>query len=317
MTTALPVNIQDCKAVTDVRADVLRAAAGSLGTDEILAIRTDLNRGDCTELYQAFGHSWRLGFRRHNDLIWTRSNKSSFTVRTVERSLQDYVSMISNGEPFAFLRYGDGAFGCALDTIYPGFGFQRFTPELREDIRRSLVEHYDDPRYIMALAPQYHFEGMGMWGNVVHFLHDHGIDVEWASTSTFVKALILGEMGPFVDALRNTKTLVVGPPKFAAVAGGVLPDAAFLPIPPRHCHTQKDEIVRAILAQDLPAVITISAGPAAQPLIHTLYPLIGQHSTLISMGSVWGPYVGVLEHECYRRLAGETMRRNLGTGADG
>lgn len=312
MPDTLPIYIGDCTVVTDVRRDVLQEAADGLGADEILVIETDLNRNDCTELQQVFGRNWRLCFRRHGDYIWMWSNKTALTVRTAERTLMDYVEMIEQGEPFAWSRYGDGSFGCALDTLYPGFGFQRFTPELRADARRALRDHYDNPRYIMALAPSQHFGRYTMWGNVAHFLHDNGIDVEWVPTGTFVKALILGQMGPFIDALRNTKTLIVGPPKFAPLAQDVLPDAVFLPIPPRHCHANKDEIIQAILAQDLPAVIAISAGPAAQPLIHALYPLIGEHSTLLSMGSIWGPYVGTIEHECYRHLSEETMRRNCG-----
>jgi len=307
-----PVDARGGKAVTEVTPETLRAALDELGTDEILAVKTDCNRSDCTAMRQAFGRSWRIGFRRHGDWIWTWSNRTALTVRTTERTLADYVGMIERGEPFTWLRYGDGAFGCALNTIYPGFGFQTFTPELRADIRQSLAEHYPDERYVMALAPKHHFARMLMWGNVAHFLHDNDVDVEWAPTSTFVKALLEGELGPFVRALRDTETLVVGPPKFAPVTVDLLPDAAFLPIPPRQCHTHKAAIVEAILAQDLPAVVAISAGPAAQAIIHELYPFIGDRSTLLSLGSLWGPFVGTLEHECYRHLSDEIMRRNRG-----
>lgn len=300
------------KVITEMDPEVIREAVEGLGTDEVLAIETRLSPQDRAVMAQALGRGWRLMFRRTHGHIWMRSCESSLTAQITDRSLRYYVNMIESGKPFAFLRYGD-MLSCVADTLYPGFGFQRFTPELKADMRRSLLEYHRDPRYIMALAPISHFKRIGLWGHVAHWLHDNGLDdIGWVGTETFSRAMLNGNLWPFIQALRNANTLIIGPPKLAPLTEAVLPDATFLPISPHECHAQTEEIIAEILAQPSPDVITFSAGPAAVVWIHRLWPIIGQHSTMISIGSLWGPFVGVAEHGGHRRITDETMQRNLG-----
>jgi len=296
--------------ITRVDPDIILAAIDGMGADGTLAIRTDLNRRDCIAIERALGRSWRIRFRRAGDVIWTCN--SSLMVNVIEHPLDHYAGMLERGETFSFLRYGD-MLACVADTLYPGYGFQVFTPELRADMLRSLVEYYRDSHYLMALAPVYHFRRMGLWGHVARFLRDNHLDdIGWVGTEVFNRAMMRGELWPFIRALRSADTLVVGPEKLAALGESVLPDAEFLSIPDRGCHAQMDEMVEAVLVRRSPAVITVSAGPAAVVLIHRLFPSIGDRTTMISVGSLWGPFIGRPEHGDQCKLRGETMQRNLG-----
>ena len=309
----LPDGIEANRIITEIDPAAIKAAVEGLGTDEVLAIKTDLSRQDCNAIGEALGRGWPLWFRRDGDVIWMRSCKSALSVQIDERPLGYYVEMIERDEPFAFLRYGD-MLACVTDTLYEGYGFQKFTPGLKADMLRTLVEYHRDPHYIMALAPVYHFKRLGLWGHVAHFLHDNDLDdIGWVCTEVFNRAMLKGELWPFVQALRNTDTFVVGPAKFAPLTETTLPDAALLVIPDRECYAQMDEMTDAILAhRPRPAVVTISAGPAAVVLIHRLWPVIGKSTTLISIGTAWAPFAGVAEHVDHRRITEETMRHNLG-----
>jgi len=203
---------------------------------------------------------------------------------------------------------------CVAGTLYEGFGFQRFTPELRADIRCSLLEYHKSPRYIMALAQVYHFRRLGMWGHTARFLFDHNLDtVKWVATETFNHAMYNGHLLPFISALRNTRTLVVGPARLEALQDRVLPNARVMEIPAHQCHAEEADIIRLILAQASELdVITFSAGPAAVTMIYKLFPLIGEHTTMLSIGSLWGPFIGMPEHGGHMKLTNEIMQRNLG-----
>ena len=308
---SLPAGIQSRKVITELEPEVLREALKSLRIDEILVIETDLNREDCTVLLRTFGKHWRCRFKRDSDTIWTRSCKVDLPIPIHYWPLSHYVNMIDSNKPFVFSRYNDGEWNYMVDTILRGRK-QKITPMLREDVRQTLIHRHEDPQYLMAMSPVYYLARIGLLGHVVAFLEEHNLtDTEWVEINVFNAALAAGELGPFIQALRRTNTIIVGPRYYSALTESVLPDATYFPIPSTQCYSQVDEIEAGILALvRRPAVITLSAGPAAQILIHRLYPHIGKHSTMIDMGSTWGPFVGRVEHAVHRNITKEMMERN-------
>jgi len=166
----------------------------------------------------------------------------------------------------------------------------------------------------MAMSPVYYLARIGLLGHVVAFLEEHNLtDTEWVEINVFNAALAAGELGPFIQALRRTNTIIVGPRYYSALTESVLPDATYFPIPSTQCYSQVDEIEAGILElTQQPATITFSAGPIAQILIHRLYPFIGKDSTMIDLGTMWGPYVGKVEHAFHRPITHEIMKENLG-----
>lgn len=286
----------------------------SLGIDEILTVRTDLGPKDRRKLGRALGRHWGMRFRQTEEgLIWMRSCTTAKTLKIHPRPLSWYTNRIKNGKPFAFLRWGDYL---ATETVFEGFGFQEFTPELRADIRRVLEEYVSDPAYVMATTPIYHFVRLGLWGHVAHLFAELDLlNIHWVSTEVFNRAMHRGELGPFIQALRSVRVLVVGPLWMRPVTDTVLPSAAFLAIPPNNAHEKTSATMAAILAHPEVDVIMISAGPAAQVWTHDLWMHLGQTTSIINWGSTWAPFVGKMGHKSHANLTEETMRRNRGEQA--
>lgn len=281
-----------------------------LGVDEILAVRTDLDEMDRGILGRALGRHWGMRFRRTEEgLIWMRSCSSALSVSIHRRSLSWYVDRIESRIPFSLLRWGDYL---STETVYRGFGFQEFTPELRADIRTVLAESdHENPHYVMGLAPPYHFVRMGLWGHVLHLFAELGLlDAHWVLTEIFNRTMQKGTLFPFIRALRAARVLVVGASWLRPMVD-VLGGASFLEIPEKQAHSATEETIRAIEAHPEVDVITISAGPAAQVWTHRLWPTVGQTTTVINIGSTWMPFVGKLGHIGHSRLTAKTMQKNL------
>jgi len=305
----------DCK-----DSDLLRKAIGLLKTGGVLALRgVDLSSSRNVHgrmLSEVFEHRWHYYFCRNGDEIWTRicrAGRGQTEVFWEDPSLAQYMDLLRGGVPFSYLRYGDGEWNCALETLYPGFGWQTFTPELREDVRRSLIEYHRDPCYIMALAPVYHYrDRQRQWELMGSFLRAyHLTDIRWVSTQPFNRASETGKLWPFIQHLQQSNIVIVGPERLGALKK-LFPGASFVTIPDRHCHARLPAIQRAILAQKLPAIILITAGPAEVVLIHRLFEEIGDSSTMIDIGTMWGPYIGRPERGGHSAVTPERLAHNIG-----
>lgn len=297
---------------------LLRRAIGLLKTGGVLALRgvdPSVGRSAHAKMLSAvFEERWQFYFCRDGDVIWTRicRREGSSEVTWTDPPLSYYMDLLKRGVPFSYLRYGDGEWNCALETICPGYGFQKFTPALCRDVQVSLVKYYKDHCYIMALAPIYHFRNrMGSWELIASFLRENSLNIEWVSTQPFNRASEMGKLWPFIQHLQQRDIIIVGPPRYKKLRS-LFPEAAFVTIPGKHCHAKLAAIQEEVLAQKLPAIILITAGPACVVLIHRLFEEIGRHSTMIDIGSMWAPYIGQTEHGAHQRMTKEVMGRNVG-----
>ena len=302
------VLIHDC-----VNGRLLTGVIERLKTGGLLALK----RGDHRILTKVFDKRWPHYFCKDGDVIWTRicRREGSSEVSWKEQPLAYYVNLLQRDIPFSYLRYGDGEWNCALETLCPGYGFQEFTPTLRKDVQMSLAEYHRDPRYIMTLAPVHHFRDRGLvqWELITAFLREHDLDIEWACTEAFNRAVCRGRAWPFIRHLQQHSIVIVGPPRYSALKA-LFPKAAFVVIPPEHCHAELAAIQKNILAQKHPAIVLITAGPACVTLIHKLWPHIGDRSTMIDWGSLWAPFIGRTEHGAHVNLLKMSglMEANIG-----
>jgi len=224
------------------------------------------------------------------------------------------MDLLQRGTPFSYLRYGDGEFNGVLETLYPGYTYQRFTPALRRDLQASLADYYKDPHYVMSLAPVYHFRDKGQrsWELIATFLRENDLTgMRWASTQTFNDASQAGQLWPFIQLLQQSNVVIVGDRRLKKL-NKLFPSAAIIPVPDKHCHAQSRKLRKAILAQNLPAIILFTAGPATVTLIHKLYPHIGDTSTMIDIGTMWGPYVNQVWRGGHRGMIPDVINKNLG-----
>jgi len=296
-------------------------AKGFLRTGGILAARGLDSKEKKTFLYQAAGGRFGIHVcRQEGDITWTRITRmnGASTIRTANIPFEQYITWLHERKPFAYLRYGDGEWNAILETGFPGYGFQQRTPKLTEDTKRSILEYFDEPRYILARPTWHHFIGrIPYWELIAAFLKKHGLDdITWTFSNTFIAAQGQGKLWPFIAALREHRIVLVAKKRYASLADEALPGLNHVVIPPKNCHSRIREIEAEILAQDLPAVVLVSAGPAAVGLIHSLYKKTGGKSTLIDIGSLWGSLIGWPEHGGDPILINQARRRNLGYGTD-
>jgi len=166
----------------------------------------------------------------------------------------------------------------------------------------------------MSLAPVYHFRDRGQrsWELITAFLRENNLtEIKWASTQTFNDASQAGLLWPFIKHLQQSNIIIVGDPRLEKLHK-IFPDAAIIPVPDKHCHAQSRKIREAILAQKLPAIILFTAGPATVTLIHQLYPLIGDTSTMMDIGTMWAPYIGQVWRGAHRGMIPDIVNKNIG-----
>ena len=299
--------------LSEYDAEELRRERDALLVDEAMVIATDLRYAHRVLLRDAFGRYWRMGFRGFKSglqFVWTFGGRTSLEIEPAHRSLAFYVEKLERGEPFAFLRYGD-LFSCVVGSLFSGYGFQQFTPKLREELAAGLRTNSHHSECIMGLAPIHHMVRMGLWGHTAAWLQGNDLtEVEWVETETFNQALYAGLLFPFVRALRFHEVLIVGPRKLKGLLGEALPGARFLEIPSRDAFSVVDRIEAEIRERTAPGgVVSLSAGPTAPILQHRL---LETGLTTLSMGTTWEPFVGWAGHESHREITIATMAANLG-----
>lgn len=220
--------------------------------------------------------------------------------------LQWYVDKLRNGQRFSFARYGNGEWDCILDLYHrTRSGSQRFTPDLREALTKSLTVARGET-YYPALQSVSYLERLGLLPKAEAWCGQNAVNVTWHDGEVFTRASRAGTLYPLVEALRMQRVVVVGPHWLMK-----LPFASvFMAVQTRDCWAQVDAL-EAQLRELQNVVVAFSAGPAAKVLIHRLAPVIGKHSWLIDFGSLWDPFCGVRSRTYHKRLTPELLQRNL------
>jgi len=320
-TNSLSAALVDARSIPDIHPDYYFRVKELIRTGGILAVRgmeNDVVRG---KLYTTIGYGnrrrGRRVFRRDGDIEWTRVCRLNGASHIARRDvpLSQYVAWMDRDDHCAYTRWGDSSWDCVLDTNCKKVRFQEWTPELRADLRRALHEHHDDPNYVMAMPAESHFiKRVPYWEFVAAYIREHGRlgKIQWAATYTFTVANRIGELWPFIKAIRRHRVILVVSPRFASLTQRVFPNADLVVIPQGNCHSEIERIEGEILGYEFPAVVLISAGPASNVIIHDLYDKAW--GFFFNMGSIWGPYVGHAENTRQRAITSEIIERNLGNG---
>jgi hypothetical protein len=224
--------------------------------------------------------------------------------------LQFYVNKIKQGQPFSFVRYGDGEWSAILadGRQRTGSGSHSLTiPQMQADMRKSVLHRHKAANYIMALRQT------AMKPPIKKWVRQHAPGVAWHDCTVFYKASRKGRLYPFIQAVRHADlpVVVVGPPWMRRLNGKVFKLADFVDIPARNCYWHKDRIVKRVLSFGKPAIITVSAGPPGKIIVWELFKKIGAHSFIIDLGSLWDVYCGKRSRQYMRGMKPSTIRRNL------
>lgn len=231
-------------------------------------------------------------------------------MKLLQPGLQYYVKRIENNQLFTFIRYGDGEWSAILNDKRQrtGSGVHSLKfPKMQQALRKSLTQCPQNDDYIVAQRQT------AMKVTINHWIARNASGLAWHDCTVFYKASKKGRLHPFVRALKRSKLplVVVGPPwlrKLSRVFKGM----EFVEIPPRDCWKQCDKIISQILKVIAkPAIISISAGPPAKVLAWRLYQELKGHSFILDLGTLWDVYCGKRSRQYMKRMAPDTIRRNL------
>lgn len=220
----------------------------------------------------------------------------------LERFLPDpfdnICTMLREGRPFAFSRFGDGEFNAIFGEEGANSDGHRYFPDLGRRLR-EIVER--KPQYLMGLQ--------------THAVMVHGArpiralspGVQWVLADSLHNASMEGQLGRFFGALDGREILLVGAPHHQRLAEGR--SWQFAEVALGDCWPQYDSL-RATLepkAVTNERVFLFCASMTANVLIDDLYRQ-NPRNTYIDAGSVFDPYVGVNSRLYHHELDPDPLR---------
>jgi hypothetical protein len=234
----------------------------------------------------------------------------AYIQRELERFIQedpfeDIVTMLGNGTPFAFSRFGDGEFSAIFGVGEVNCDGHAYYPDLGQRLR-AIVE--GNPGYLMGLQPLavvYH-GALQIW--------QVAGDRKWVLADSLHLASVESRLGELFGALSRRNVLLVGPEhlgKLAAAQGW-----SHSPIPSRDCWTQYVETRERLKETISPSgdVVLFCASMMGNVLIDDLYTL-KPTNTYIDAGSVLDPYAGVQTRAYHAQLSADAIARQARCGS--
>lgn len=229
--------------------------------------------------------------------------------------LDYYVKRLESGEPYSFVRMGDGEWSAILqDRGRTSSGSQVLSITLLKKLmRQMMMECPTSPNFIIGMRPGSQRPGIEHWLEKNARPH-----INWHDCRVLYQASRHGELYPWVKAIREHKlpTVVVGPIRHATLNGQMFNIKQHVVIPNKDCFAQQDRIMQEVALSGRPAIVLFSAGPAAKVMIWQLWKRgLGEQSYMLDVGSLLDPYTVPLKvtrkyHKTLRDDPG-IIRRNL------
>ena len=224
--------------------------------------------------------------------------------------IMEFVDIVRQKRPTTLSRWGDGEFRALMGDVR-GSNCDRhpFSQELHRDLLQIIRSRPGYRIGIQGLVLQHHkyAERVPAW------LKKEGLqDLAWDDADVFHKASSQDALDPFVDALRSSTLLLVGPEHLSHVYS-MLGMCPHVKVPESVRYSAVAGIVKdtaAMLRGCKHAVVSISAGMSANILIDRLFREFGDRHILLDLGSLWDPFAGVYSRS-YMRADPDRYRRGL------
>lgn len=226
--------------------------------------------------------------------------------------LNYYVTKMDAGQPFTFIRLGDGEWSAIVqDRARTSSRSQTLNhTSLQQGMIKVIARAPDDPRYILALRQTSYRANITAWLEQNTPPH-----VRWHDCTVLYKASKKGQLYPFIAALRclEVPIVLIGPERLAGLDGKVFPVGRHVVIPGRNCWAMREHILDQALKTRGPACYLLTAGPAAKVFAWSLFARAGKHSWILDCGSLWDPYVGKRTRTYHKGMLNNPaiIRRNL------
>jgi hypothetical protein len=229
-----------------------------------------------------------------------------------------YAQEIESGQPFAFVRYGEGEWKCLLDELPTK---RRRTiwgsEEVKNRLRETLINCHHDDRYWVAGWHWRHLRiELKKLPVVLQWIDDNVPDwVQWHDGRVWRRSVEQGKLFPLMRALRSSPLpLVVIGPKRIGKLGQMAKLRVVRHITTRsdHCFVDYDNIKQWVELAPRPAIYSFSCGFVAKMLIHQLWPEFKEDGCyMIDFGALWEGVCGLITRPFHRKVSKRRWYRNL------
>lgn len=205
-----------------------------------------------------------------------------------------YLTWIKERKPFSFSRFGDGEANAILGRPGANCDGHEYFPDMGAQLAKILRDY---PPYQVGIQ-QHALRTIPEFGQ---WLVDNDLDsdLNFENADVWHHASIKEEFHRFFEAIQNRAVLLVGPHSLTKMNI----HAYWVEVPERNCWQSFDAIMRGIDNYiDYADIVLFSASMPAKIMIHELFSRCGQTKTLLDMGSVFMPYVGISNRSYHRKI---------------
>lgn len=213
----------------------------------------------------------------------------------VPESVNDYIQLLETKTAFVQTNYGDGEWSCILG--YQGQNSQGgcYTPELR----KALIETLQEPRFTYwGWNP-----GRKLLDEAQQWLADNNMRVQWVNKEILAAVNCQGQLGRLLLILQKRNVLLIGPKHLKELQ--ILKHNAFVEVPLPNAFTAIKDTIAAIITRTTTRAcdcLLFCSGMASNPTMWRLVPLLPPTVTMLDMGAIFDPYVGIFNRGAYRNM---------------
>ena len=224
---------------------------------------------------------------------------------------EDYAKLIRDRTHFAQANYGDGEWACLMDREGTNCDGTTYTPELAAALRETLLE----PCGMWCGTNPGNPETKPLRAQAEAWVVANKVNVPWRKKEILPSANVNGELRPFLDAVRTRRVIVVGPEHLKHLPPHVIGPHTLIQVPNETAWKVVDQTVKRVLDVIRPDdLVLFASGMATNLAIHKLWPGLRDTVTLLDVGALLDPYVGVYSRNGYRKESFQTVgiKKNLG-----
>ena len=217
-------------------------------------------------------------------------------ITVLSKGLNYYVDRLATGQPFSFVRFGNGEWGCILRKMQgTPSGSQSFAnPRLRSKLKEAVW--HEHPTYLKGIQSPGYLKHAALWLSVERYVGD----ATFYAADVFHRASGSGNLYPLIEQLRKMSIGVIGPRHLRPLED-ILDIDWFVTVKDTGCFDDFKAIRLAIALKPQVDVYSFSCGPAAKPLIRDLSVLFPD-KYLIDFGSLWDVYCGVKSRGYHKKV---------------
>ncbi len=213
-----------------------------------------------------------------------------------ENMVSLYAALIIDRIHFAQAVYGDGEWRCIFGMGTHNSNDEVYAPELRDGLLRTLTEPVGQWCVLWPGGA-----GPDARARVSEWIARHQPDIRWIPFRPICWAAVFGFAGPFFEAVRSRRVVLVGPEHMKRLPAEVVDPSAYVTVPDGSAWRVVEEMCQSVRdAVEVDDLVLFSSGMASNLAIHALWPELRGRATLFDLGSVLDPYCGVFSRRAYQ-----------------